>query len=201
MYIVGITGGIGSGKSILSNFFLKKNIPIYNSDLYAKIIMEHFLCIKVKIIKFFGIKSYINNRLNVKYLSNKIFNNKINLNIMNSIVHPYVFLHFKNWINSLYNFPYCIKETALLFESGLYKICNFIITITCPIKLKIKRIMKRNPTLSEDDIIKRIIIQWPDSIKINYSNIVINNILNINKLKSISEKIHNILLYNINQFK
>lgn len=194
MYIVGITGGIGSGKSTFCNFFIKKNIPVYNSDLYAKLIMENIFYIKTEIIKYFGIESYINNKLNTYYLSNIVFSNKKNLNIINSIIHPFVFLHFKKWISSISNFPYCIKETAILFESGLHKICNFIITIICPIKLKIKRLMIRNPSFRKEDIIKRIILQWPDYIKKKYSNLVINNILDINNLKLSVDKIHNILL-------
>lgn len=197
MYIVGITGGIGTGKSTFCNFFKQKNIPVYNSDLYAKIIMENIFCIKIKIIKHFGIESYIHNKLNTNYLGKIIFSKKSNLNIFNSIVHPFVFLHFKNWTSLKNNYPYCIKETAILFESGLHKICNFIITITCPIKLRIKRLMIKKSFFNEEDIIKRIILQWPDSIKIHYSNLCINNILGINKLKISADKIHNLLLNNI----
>lgn len=192
MLIVGLTGGIGSGKSTISSFFLKKNIPVYNSDISAKIIMHKVFAVKINILKFFGEKSYINGKLNTNYISNIVFNNSLKLNILNSLVHPWVLMDFKKWMLYYKSF-YCIKETAILFETGIDKLCDIIITVTAPKKLRIKRIMKRDK-IKKYDILKKINNQWPDSKKIIYSDIIIKNIYNIKKLEKIVEKTHNIIL-------
>lgn len=143
MYIVGLTGGIGSGKSTISSFFIKKNIPVYNSDISAKIIMHKVLSVKMKILKFFGEKSYINGKLNTKYISNIIFNNSLKLKFLNTLVHPWILIDFKNWMLYYKSF-YCIKETAILFETGIDKLCDITITVIAPKELRIKRIIERN---------------------------------------------------------
>lgn len=193
MYIVGITGGIGSGKTILSNIFKKKNIPVYNSDISAKKIMENIPDLKIKIINFFGQKCYINNKLNTIYLSHKIFNNYVNLKLINSIIYPYINQNFIDWM-SLYKSPYYIKDTALLFESKTYKFCHLIITVISPINIRIKRLLKRNPNYTICKIIKIINLQWSDEKKKNYSNIIVKNYTTINKLEIIVEMIHNIIM-------
>lgn len=192
MYIIGLTGGIGSGKSIIASFFKKKNIPIYNSDISAKIIMHKIFPVKINILKFFGEKSYINGQLNTKYISNIVFNNSSKLNFLNNLIHPWVLKDFQNWMLYYKSF-YCIKETAILFETGIDKLCDIIITVTAPKNLRIKRIIKRDK-IKKYDILKKINNQWPDSKKIIHSDIVINNIYNLKNLEKIIEKTHNLIL-------
>lgn len=192
MYIVGLTGGIGSGKSTVASFFLKKNIPIYNSDIYAKKIMQKIYTLKINIIKLFGNHFYKNNQINTKYISNIIFNDSFKLNLLNELVHPWVLTDFKYWM-LLYRSLYCIKETALLFETGIDKLCDLIITVTAPQELRIQRVMKRDNT-TKYDILKKMYHQWSDSKKILYSNIIIQNISTIHKLEKAVEEIHNIIL-------
>lgn len=201
MLIVGLTGGIGSGKSTVAYFFKKKNIPVYNSDIYAKIIMHKNLYVKINILKLFGEKSFINNKLNTNYLSNVIFNNSLKLNILNTLVHPWVLIDFKKWMLYYKSF-YCIKETAILFETDSYKLCDIIITVNAPTQVRIQRIMKRDKIKKYYDILNIINHQWPDSTKIMRSDIVIENISNIKNLEKIVEQIHNIILYNkFNNYK
>lgn len=192
MYIVGLTGGIGSGKSTIASFFLKKNIPIYNSDIYAKKIMQTIYTLKINIIKLFGEHSYKNNELNTKYISNIIFNDSLKLKLLNKLVHPWVLRDFKYWM-LFYRSFYCIKETALLFETGIDKLCDLIITVTAPQELRIQRVMKRD-NIRKDDILKKIYHQWSDSKKMIYSDIIIHNISTIQKLEKIVEEIHTIIL-------
>ncbi len=174
MNIIGLTGGIGSGKTIVSQVFMKLGIAVYNSDTEAKIIMnsESDIINKLKII--FGFDIYDkNNQLNRDKLAQHIFNNKDKLNTVNSIVHPAVKKHFTNWVNKQQS-QYIIKETAILFESGIYKDVKKIITVTAPLKLRIERIKKRD-NLTEDKIIQRINNQTNDNFKIKNSNFIIIN--------------------------
>lgn len=189
MYIVGLTGGIGSGKSTVSSFFIKKNIPVYNSDISAKIIMHEVISVKLKILKFFGEKSYIHGKLDTNYISNIIFNNYLKLKLLTNIVHPWVLIDFKNWMLCYKSF-YCIKETAILFETGINKLCDIIITVTAPKKLRIKRIIERDK-ITKCNILKIINNQWRDSKKIIYSDIIIKNISNTKNLEKIVHKVHN----------
>ncbi len=174
MNIIGLTGGIGSGKTIVSQVFMKLGIAVYNSDTEAKIIMnsESDIINKLKII--FGFDIYDkNNQLNRKKLAQHIFNNKDKLKTVNSIVHPAVKKHFTNWVNKQQS-QYIIKETAILFESGIHKDVKKIITVTAPLKLRIERIKKRD-NLTEDKIIQRINNQTNDDFKIKNSDFIIIN--------------------------
>lgn len=173
MKIIGLTGGIGSGKTTVAKVFKTFNIPVYNSDIEAKKLMNSSSEIKKQLISEFGRKVYLNNSLNKKYLANIIFNDKNKLKIINSIVHPVVKQHFKEWASHKIS-PYTIKENAILFESGMYKDVDFIITVTSPIELRIGRVINRDNSTYEE-VNSRIKSQISDQDKINKSDFVIFN--------------------------
>lgn len=169
MFLLGLTGNIGSGKTFFSNFFRKKKIPIYKSDDRGKFFLKNSKFLKHEIIKYFGNKSYYNNNiLNSAFLSKKVFYKKNYLNRLCSMIYPYINLDFKIWKNSLnknsyFYFPYIIRESALLFETGLYKKCDFIIYLISSKEKKINRVMKRSK-LTEEQITNRLKFQVKDNI-------------------------------------
>lgn len=174
MIVVGLTGGIGSGKTTVANLFNKEhNVPIYIADVEAKLLMNRSKVIKRKLIKLFGNEAYINNTLNRSFLASKIFKNKNLLNKMNAIVHPKVATHFKRW-QKKQDALYVIKEVAILFENGSYTSCNFVITVIAPKSIRIERVIGRDNSSREK--IKLIMDnQWEDEKKTKLSDFVINN--------------------------
>ncbi|WP_185873711.1 dephospho-CoA kinase [Blattabacterium cuenoti] len=196
--LIGITGKMGTGKSLFTTFFKKMGVPIYHSDKKCKKLMNEKKYIKTKIIKYFGKKSYLNNKINTHFLSKTVFNNIYALKLLCSIIHPWVFLDFNNWIKSKKTLYY-IKESSLLFESGTYKYCHLIITIVSPIKKMIERIIQRD-NLNEEQIMNRINFQTSNKEKIKYSNIIIhNNIHNTLYLENKAKNIHNKIIKKIYQ--
>ena len=173
--IIGLTGGIGSGKSTVANYIASKGIPVYIADEEAKKIMERE-DVKQKIQNLFS-ESVLNDdtSLNRKKIAEFVFNNPEKLNKLNAIVHPEVQLHFKNWLNKYKDFPFVIKEVAILFETGGNKHCDKVILITAPEELRIERAMKRD-NLTKKDILVRINNQLPDSKKKKWSDFIIDNI-------------------------
>ncbi len=178
MIVVGLTGGIGSGKSTVAKMFASLNIPIYYTDDEAKKLMIRSKIIKRKLIQKFGKETYINDELNRSFLANLIFNNKEHLAFVNSIVHPKVNQHFKRWIKRHQKkklFDYVMQENAILFENGSYVYCDKIITVTAPEKIRISRVMSRDNTSSQK-VKERIQNQWSEEKKIAKSDFVIHNI-------------------------
>jgi len=173
MKTIGLTGGIGSGKSVVAKVFATLNVPIYNSDIEAKKRMNSSSEIKEKLILEFGSEVYLNNTLNRKFLANIIFNDKQKLEFVNSVVHPVVINHFNEWVSQQKSI-YVIKENAILFESGMYKNVDFIITVTAPEEIRIERVMKRDSSTYEE-VKSRISNQISDKEKINKSDFVIFN--------------------------
>ncbi|WP_185855915.1 dephospho-CoA kinase [Blattabacterium cuenoti] len=189
-FLVGITGQMGSGKSLFSSFFKKKGISVYSSDERGKFLMNQKEEIKKNIIKYFGKESYNKEKkINKIFLAKKIFNDSNALKLLCSIVHPWVLLDFNNWILSQKSF-FSIKESALLFESGSYKKCDLIITISSPLEKKIERIIKKDK-LSENKIISRIKNQISDVEKEKYSDIIVKNNKDIFFLQKKADKIYN----------
>jgi len=173
--IIGLTGGIGSGKSTVANYIASKGIPVYIADEEAKKIMERE-DVKQKIQNLFS-ESVLNDdtSLNRKKIAEFVFNNPEKLKELNAIVHPEVQLHFKNWLKKYEDFPFVIKEVAILFETGGNKHCDKVILITAPEELRIQRAMKRD-NLTKKDILVRINNQLPDSKKKKWSDFIIDNI-------------------------
>ena len=173
MKIIGLTGGIGSGKSTISKEFKSNSIPVYDSDTRAKILMNSSKDLKVKLIEFFGSSTYTNGFINKKYISNLIFNDSSALNKINSIVHPEVFNDFMNWKSRLNN-DFAIYESALIFESGSYKLNDYNILVISDINKRIERVIKRD-NVKKDDVLLKINNQWPDQKKIPLADYVFEN--------------------------
>ena len=173
MKIIGLTGGIGSGKSTISKEFKSNSIPVYDSDTRAKILMNSSKDLKVKLIEFFGSSTYTNGFINKKYISNLIFNDSSALNKINSIVHPEVFDDFMNWKSRLNN-DFAIYESALIFESGSYKSNDYNILVISDINKRIERVTKRD-NVKKDDVLLKMNNQWPDQKKIPLADYVFEN--------------------------
>ena len=189
--VVGITGGIGSGKTTVLNLFKKYNVATYIADIEAKNLMNTSSVIRQKLILEFGNEVYLDNKLNRPFLADIVFNNKEKLAILNSIVHPEVFKHLDNFINSNLDKEYILYENAILFENGSDALCNKIITVTAPEKVKIDRIIKRDNS-TRKEVLQRMNNQWLEERKTIQSNYIIYNIELESTLKAVS-RIHNIL--------
>ncbi len=175
MIKIGITGGIGSGKSLISNVFKSFMIPVYDSDFEAKMLYESDYILKQKLIQNFGSEVYlIDGSINRKYLGNIVFNDKEKLNELNQLVHPRVKLHFEKWLMNFNLCSYIIKESAILFESGAYKQVDKVIVVIAPDEIRINRVMERD-SISRTSVIERIGNQLPQNELIDKSNFVIIN--------------------------
>lgn len=194
MIVVGLTGGIGSGKTTIAKQFVSLGIPVYIADDEAKKLMHTSKAIKRKLIQLFGNNVYVDNQLNKPLIANVIFNDKSYLLKMNAIIHPKVATHFKNWTLKQ-NAIYVIKEVAILFENDGYKQCDFTITVTAPKALRIERLLKRDTTtIAKIEAIMKN--QWTDEEKIKLSDYVINNV-NLEDAKNEVIKIHKEILKSI----
>ena len=171
---VAITGGIGAGKTTVSNLFKKIGIPVFNSDEIAKELMHNDKQLKSDIIKAFGAESYINNKLNRAYLSDIVFNDETLLNNINSIVHPQVKKEFNQWLLNEKS-KYIIYESAIIFENSSEDVFDKIICVIAPEEDVISRVMKRN-SFSRDKVISIISNQLPDQVKRNKADYIIENI-------------------------
>ena len=172
MLIVGLTGGIGSGKSLVAEIFSKLGIPVYSADDRAKEVM-HNPEVSSKVVEAFGENSYIEGKLNRSYLAEQVFGNKEKLEKLNSIVHPAVRLDHREWQRNQ-NAPYTIREAAILFESGAYRDCDKIIAINAPEEIRIERVMKRDGA-TEDQVRLRMKNQWTDLERAAKSDFIIEN--------------------------
>ncbi len=172
--IIGLTGGIGSGKTTVAKYLISKGIPVYISDLEAKKVME-FPQIINQITQTFGNELITSSQtLDREKLASIVFNAPEKLKQLNAIVHPAVKKHFDNWILANQIHPILVKEAAILFESGSYKDCDKIITVSAPLELRIERVLKRDATTREK-VLQRINNQLSDEERIARSNFVIKN--------------------------
>lgn len=171
--IIGLTGGIGSGKTTIANHLKSLGFPVYNSDEQAKSILNSIEIVNnLKIV--LGIEIFTNGLLDKKKLSNLVFNDPEKLKLLNQIIHPAVKVDFKNWLEVHKNFPIVIKEAAILFESGSYKDCDAVITIDAPQDIRIQRVIKRDQ-LSYEEVMSRINNQWTDTMRKTKSDYVVDN--------------------------
>ncbi len=172
---VGITGGIGAGKTLVANIFRTFDIPIYNSDEEAKRLMNEDDDLKGKIIDLFGRESYVKGVLNRAYLTEVVFKNQDNLASMNNIVHPAVFKDYRKWLIKYDDNPITIKEAALLFESGSYKDLDSTILVSAPRPIRIGRVLLRDTNRTKEDIEDIIDKQMSESGKKKLSDFIIIN--------------------------
>ena len=188
--IIGLTGGIGSGKTTIANYFMKSGVPVYIADDEARKIMQSDEIIE-EIKKTFGIDIFENGILNREKLAQIVFGDPEKLKLLNAIIHPAVKKHFHNWILNHKKAPFIIYEAAILFESGSYKDCDKIISVTAPMESRIQRVIHRDNS-SREQVLKRINAQWNDDQRIAKSDYVIEND-SIENAKSEVDKILKIL--------
>jgi dephospho-CoA kinase len=172
--IIGLTGGIGTGKTMVAEYFKSLGIPVYIADEESRQLMTSDNIINA-LSNEFGKEILENGFLNREKLAQLVFNNPKELQKLNSIVHPEVKKHFDNWVEKHKIYPFIVKEAAILFESGSYKYCDTIITVTAPLETRLQRVMKRDKTDIES-VLKRIENQWTDEQRIAKSNYVIHNL-------------------------
>lgn len=174
--MIGLTGGIGSGKSTVAQIFRSLGIPVYESDVRARELMNSDPEMKVKIIDLFGVASFSAEGLDRKYIADKVFKDKILLEKLNAIVHPLVKADAIRWANeeAQSKSPYVIKESAILFEEELTKELDAIILVVADEKIRIDRVAKRD-IVSEAQVRERMQHQWPDEKKIPMADYVIYN--------------------------
>ena len=189
--LVGLTGGIGSGKTTVAKYFEELGVPVYIADSEAKALMNRSKVIRRKLIALFGNEAYLENTLNRLFIAQQIFNDKKLLNAMNAIVHPKVASHFKRWVNKQ-DSPYVISEAAILFENGSYKKYDFIITVTAPENIRLQRVIKRDNS-NKQKVEAIMANQWSDQEKIKRSDFVIENI-DLQQTKIQVRKIHKKIL-------
>ncbi len=175
MLKVGITGGIGSGKSTVCRIFEVLGIPVYYADDRAKWLMTNHQDLIKDIKQLLGEESYLENgALNRQYIANIIFNDKSKLEKMNALVHPRVWMDGNEWNKAQKNVPYTLKEAALLFETGGYQLLDKMICVHTPKEIRLARVMKRDHS-NEEDVRARMDKQMDDGKKIELSDFVIHN--------------------------
>ena len=172
---IGITGGMGAGKSTVCQIFKRLDVPVYDADSRAKWIMNNDSDLKKNLIASFGWDTYTRkDELNRAYLAKVVFNNNEKLELLNSIVHPAVKNDYIKWVEQHKEVPYSLKEAALLFESKSYKSLHKVIVVTSPIETRIERIVQRDH-VKKEDVLKRIQNQATDRERMSLADWIINN--------------------------
>ncbi len=175
MLRVGITGGIGAGKSVVSKIFTVLGVPVYDADSQAKYLMNNDTKLKKEIKDNFGENAFIESgELNRTYLADKVFQNPDQLKKLNSLVHPVVKRDFDKWCE-IKNSPYILKEAALLVESGSHKDLDMLLVVTAPEKLRIERVLLRDDHRTKKQVEGIISNQFPEAEKKKLADFLINN--------------------------
>lgn len=174
MMIVGLTGGIGTGKSTIAGMFKDLGVPIYDSDSEAKRLMSSSIELKSAIIKLLGKRAYAGKTLNRSFIASRVFKNPETLQELNKIVHPAVKEDFIKWAKNQQS-PYVIQETALIFENGSQDQYDYVILITAPTDLRIHRVMGRDG-VTQEEVLGRMKNQFEDPEKLALAQFHIDNI-------------------------
>ena len=191
MTTVGLTGGIGSGKTTIANLFASQfAIPIYIADTKAKELIAQDTHLQQEIKALLGEEAFVEGKYNTAFVASIVFSTPEKLQALNQLIHPYVQQDFVRWREGQHS-PYVIKESAILFESGSYKDCDYIITVTAPLEERIRRVMLRDK-IDRKTVEKRIKNQWNDENRIKLSTFVVDNgdfSRNLDKIQTIHCKI------------
>lgn len=174
MIRIGVTGGIGSGKSVVCDIFRIYDIPVFDADIEAKRLNDTSQTIRRQLIHHFGPDIYENDRLNRRRFAELIFSNDQNINIANSIIHPVVADCFLEWCNSYRECPVVVIDAALLIEAGFNQFVDKVITVYTPEETRIERVMKRD-RVSREQVEARMFNQMPEEEKVKHSDYVIYN--------------------------
>jgi dephospho-CoA kinase len=173
MLRIGLTGGMGSGKSTIAKIFEVLGIPVYYADEAAKRLMNENQMLRKQIREHFGDASYEGAELNRAYIASQVFNNKEKLVLLNSLVHPLTIEDGENWMQRQHS-PYTVKEAALIFESGAEKWLDYVVGVSSPLPLRISRIISRDQ-ISEEQAGNRIKNQLDEDIKMSRCDFLIYN--------------------------
>jgi dephospho-CoA kinase len=173
MLRIGLTGGIGSGKTTVAKLFGVLGIPVYYADDAAKRLMAENAVLKNEIIRHFGAAAYVEDILDRSYLGGIVFKDPAKLALLNALVHPATLLDAAQWLRAQTT-PYAVKEAALIFESGAQKDLDYVIGVFAPLPLRVQRVMTRDH-LSREDISARINKQIPETVKMKLCDFVIVN--------------------------
>lgn len=173
MLRIGLTGGIGSGKTTVAKVFETLGIPVYYADDAARRLMNEEEDLKKQIIQHFGEESYTEGKLNRSYIASIVFADKEKLALLNSFVHPATIKDAERWMSGQHS-PYTIKEAALLFESGSADGLDYIIGVSTPQALRIKRVMDRD-NITREEVIKRMTNQVDEEMKMKLCDFIIYN--------------------------
>jgi dephospho-CoA kinase len=174
MRIIGITGGIGSGKTTVCGIFAELGVPIYYADDRAKAVMVEDAELMASIIEAFGKEAYTDGKLNRPFLAQQVFTSEERLAKLNSLVHPAVARDFMKWVAAHSQAPYIIKEAAILFESGAYKAVQETVLVTAPEQMRIQRVVQRD-AVSESEVRQRMSNQWSEGRKEEMADHIIVN--------------------------
>ena len=191
MKIIGLTGGIGSGKTTVAKMFEALGVPVYYADIEARKLMQNSDGLREEIINLLGEKAYNNDGLNPSYIAQIVFRDRTKLNKLNALVHPLVENNFKNWLR-LQNSPYVVQENALIFENMKQSSFDAIITVTTPLEKRLERVIKRDGS-TEQQVLERIGNQLNDAFKVEQATFVIHN-NTLDKCKDQVNLIHKQLL-------
>jgi dephospho-CoA kinase len=174
MIKVGITGSIGSGKTLVCDIFKQLGVPVFNADKEAKMIFGETEIVR-QMTERFGEEIYVDKgMIDRKLLASKLFGNQPAIDFVNGLVHPAVRMKFEKWSANVADADYLLYEAAIIFETGYYKQLNATILVTAPEKLRLKRVTERDQ-VDEEAVMKRMEHQWPDEKKIPLADYVINN--------------------------
>ena len=175
MKVIGLTGGIGSGKSTVAKVFASLSVPVFYADQFGKKVLDSDPKVKSAVIEFLGVESYKGDAANRKFIAQKVFSNDDLLQSLKAIVHPAVGRAFTDWKKNLpSDTRYCIREAAILFESDSHKDCDKVICVVSDDELRISRVMHRDK-VSRAEVEDRIIKQMPQTEKADRSDFVIDN--------------------------
>lgn len=174
MIRIGITGGIGSGKSVVSEIFRLHGIPLYNADMEAKRLNDSSSYIREQLTQQFGKDLYMDGKLDRKKLASIIFHDSHQLAIVNSIIHPELARHFTDWCRQRENYPMVVLDAALLIEAGFHLHVDKVIMVQAPRELRITRVMQRD-RMTVNEVEARMNSQLPEEEKIKYADFVICN--------------------------
>ena len=174
MKVVGITGGIGSGKTTACQIFEELGVPVYYADVRARELMTNNETLRDRIIQAFGEEAYLNGQLNRPYLAKLVFSSKEKLSVLNGLVHPAVADDFDEWLDSQKDATYVLKEAAILFESGAYQDVDISVLVVAPQELRLERVMKRDGT-SKEEVLRRMNNQWTQERKVKLADHIITN--------------------------
>lgn len=192
MYKVGITGGIGSGKSTVCGMLRERGVAVYDCDARAKELMRSDAAIAQEIVARFGAESFANGELNRAYLAQRVFNSEEELAALNAIVHPRVMSDFEAWAANAEG-EYCVLESAILYESGFDAKVDIVVAVTAPEELRIERVMQRDG-VSQEQVVERMRNQLSDEERVTRSKYAIENI-EFDELEEDVEQLHRRLSY------